>query len=216
MQQTKRKRQAQGRIDYIIKGNTPGVRQLIRSYGITPPKDVKTLTRAVKQVIREKGRPAIKGLIKHHPDRKIILRLEKEKDDNYCGYCGSSSYNPEDHYCGSCSHSNYDEEASGTLLDRLLKMNTDELEKYYKEVLEQANKSPQDTTLANRLQQVWSEMRQRKLQATEKPVTTPEQTVALEEKPKDGFTPEQMILILGLTLTAGVLVGVSIKIKGNG
>ena len=214
MQQTKRKQQASGRIDYIIKGNTPGVRQLIRSYGITPPKDAIALTRAVKQVIREKGRPAIKGLIKHHPDRRIILRLEKEKDDNYCGYCGSSSYDPEDNFCGSCSHSNYDENASGTLLDRLLKMNTLELEKYYKEVLEQANKSPQDTTLATQLQQVWAEMRQRKLQDTVTPVATPEKPA--EEKPKDGFTPEQMILILGLTLTAGVLVGVSIKIKGNG
>lgn len=214
MQQTKRKSQAQGRIDYIIQGNAPGVRKLVSEYGYQPPKDPVALSKAVKRVIREKGRPAIKRLISQHPDRKIILRLEKEKDDNYCSYCGSSS--SEDSFCGSCSHSNYDDAAHENLLDRLLQMRTDELERYYEELLEKANSNPGDTTLAGKLQQAWAEIRQRRLQPPVHVEDNLPSDPVKEEKAPEGFSPEQLILILGLTLTAGVLVGVSIKIGGNG
>ncbi|MBL6444672.1 hypothetical protein JMN32_00020 [Fulvivirga sp. 29W222] len=197
-----------GRIDYIVRGNTPGVLRLIRNYGYAVPKRPEHLAGVVRQVIREHGRPAVRKLLRYHPDRKLLLGIAGTSEDHYCSYCSSTS---EDSYCG-CVHSNYDTpETKDSLSDKIRDMSADELEKFYRQLLSQSNANPTDKTLADELQTVWAELRT-KLSAKSNDI--PESRTDKENK-NDGINRRELLLIFGLALTAGVLVGVSLK-AGHG
>lgn len=192
------------KIDYIVFGNPKEAKQLVHNYGYEPPRDIEGLSETVKLLVKKKGKKVVKDLLGIHPDKNIILRLNQSKEDSFCGACGSSSYIPEDNYCGSCGHSNYTGKVDiGDFLDQLVEMNTAELENYYQEVLSKSNKSPKDMKLADEVQIVWNELRQR-MNAPEK-----------EEKKEEGSFYKHVIkselAIAGVILVAGILIGTAFK-----
>lgn len=192
------------KIDYIVFGNPKEAKQLVHNYGYEPPRDVEGLSETVKLLVKKRGKKVVKDLLGIHPDKNIILRLNQSKEDSFCGACGSSSYIPEDNYCGLCGHSNYTGKVDiGDFLDQLVEMNTSELENYYQEVLSKSNKSPKDIKLADEVQIVWNELRQR-MNAPEK-----------EEKKEEGSFYKHVIkselAIAGVILVAGILIGTAFK-----
>lgn len=204
-----RSRFAQNRIEYIVYGNPEKAKQLVENYGFESPRDVHGLVGAVKELVRRKGRKVIKDLIKIHPDKRAIIKMSRQREDNYCGACNSHSYNPEDNFCGSCGHSNYTGDTDvGDFINKLVKMNTSELEKYYQDTMSKSNADPDNMDLADEVQIVWNELRQRKTDKKE------EEKEKKEEKSPlipPAFVSQQGMVVLGLTLLAGVLVGASIK-----
>lgn len=204
---SKRSKFIQNRIDYIVYGNPKAVSRLIYDYGYEPPENPHDLVKAAKILVQKRGRNAIKDLIKLHPDKKAILKVERGKEDSYCGACGSYSYQPSDNYCGVCGHSHYDGEGDkATFLDQLVDMGKGELEEYYQSILRKSNSNPDDSNLAEEVQIVWNELRNRKdeeKQADEK-----------EEKEQSDFRQaKEGLIILGLVFIAGVLVGSSLQTK---
>ena len=204
-----RSRFAQNRIDYIVYGNPKEAKELVHRYGYESPKDIHELVAAIKELVRRKGRKVIKDLIGIHPDKKAIAKIGRKREDNYCGACNSNAYNSEDNFCGACGHSNYTGDTDlGDFIDQLVKMNTSELENYYQDIMSKSNADPEDMNLADEVQIVWNELRKRK--------TTDNQE---EEKKEErslippAFVNQQGMVVLGLTLLAGVLVGASIKSK---
>ena len=204
---SKRSKFIQNRIDYIVYGNPKAVSRLIYDYGYEPPENPHDLVKAAKILIQKRGRKAVKELIKLHPDKKAILKVERGKEDNYCGACGSYSYQPSDNYCGVCGHSHYDGEGDkSTFLDQLVDMGKVELEEYYQSVLRKSNNNPDDSNLAEEVQIVWNELRNRKEEN--------KQEVEKEEKEHNEFRQaKEGLIILGLVFIAGVLVGSSLHPK---
>ncbi|MEM9023074.1 MAG: hypothetical protein AAGB22_05000 [Bacteroidota bacterium] len=94
--------QRQNRIDYLVTGNPEEVRDLIEAYGYSPPKNIGHLIRFTKQLVKAQGRPFLRELLRLHPERALILRDYREKlvkaedaqEDNFCGVCGHSSFDP--------------------------------------------------------------------------------------------------------------------------
>ncbi|MEO9870362.1 MAG: hypothetical protein ABJQ69_03605 [Ekhidna sp.] len=208
----RRSRFAQKRIDYIIYGNPKGARHLIEEFGYEAPKNLHELVGVFHQLIRRKGRKAIKELIKLHPDRSAILKLEKIKDDSYCASCSSYSYNTEDNYCGGCGHSHYDGSGDkASFLEQLAEKSIKELETYYEKILQKANKTPLDKVLADEVQLTFQQLLKRKKETTDQPAETHE--------PQPGrfvIMHHEGVLILGLTLVAGIIVGTSFKKLNHG
>lgn len=206
-----RSRYAQNRIAYIVYGNPDGARKFLFDQGYHPPKNIHDLVHATKELVKTKGKTIVPLLLNVHPEKELILKLNqpqnKHGEDSFCGACGSSSFNPESNFCGACGSSNFSGDSSldvGDYIDQLVDMTTSQLEKHYQEVLAASNKKPEDLSLMEEVQLVWNELRQRKLNAE-----IPKQEVA---KDKDRFTvSKDGVVILGLTLAAGVLIGSSIK-----
>ena len=210
-QKTRRSRFAQRRIDYIVYGNPKAVRNLVEEFGYEAPRDIHDLVSASSELIRKKGRKVVKELIKLHPDRPAILKVEKIKEDSYCAACNSYSYNPESNYCGGCGHSNYS--GSGhkeTFLEQLIDKSTKELEAYYERILQKSNKTPQDKDLAEEVQLTFHELTKRKKEETDDSKSDDIISDRMVIKYKDGM------LILGLTLLAGIIVGTSFKKVNHG
>ncbi len=205
-----RSRFAQNRIDYIVYGNPKEAKELVHHYGYEPPRDIHELVAAIRKLVRRKGRKIIKDLIRIHPDKKAIASIgNRQREDSYCGACSSYNYNSEDNFCGACGYSNYTGDTDvGNFIGQLVKMNTSELEKYYRKMMSKSNTAPEDMRLADRVQIVWNELRKRK--------TTDQQEEEKKEKSTLiplAFVSRQGVVVLGLTLLAGVLVGATIKSK---
>lgn len=202
----KRSKFAQNRIDYIVYGNPNGVADLVYDYGYEPPENPHDLVKATKILVKRNGRKLIKELIKIHPDRKAILKLQRGKEDNFCGACSSYSYNPEDNYCAVCGHSHYDGEGNKkSFLSQLVDMGATELEEYYENIVRKSNENPEDTTLADEVEMVWNELRQRKAEEKTEDASEEETKVEHLRSAKEG------LIILGLVFVAGVLVGSTLK-----
>lgn len=204
-QNKRRSRFAQNKIAYIVYSRQNKARELVQSYGYEAPKDVHSLVETVKLLVKKKGRKVIKDLIQIHPDKKAILKFAKPNEDNFCGGCGNSTYIPEDNYCGGCGHVNFTGSTDiGKFLDRLVEMNTEELEKYYQDIFKKANDNPQDTQLADEVQLVWNELRQR--------MNLPEKE---EEKSEENSFCKHLVkselAIAGVILVTGILIGSAFK-----
>lgn len=206
-----RSRYAQNRIAYIVYGNPDGARKLLFDQGYHPPKNIHDLVHAAKELVKTKGKTIVPLLLNVHPEKELILKLNQpqnnQREDSFCGSCGSSSFNPESNFCGACGNSNFGGDSNldvGDYIDQMVDMTTSQLEKHYQEVLAASNKKPEDLSLMEEVQLVWNELRQRKLNAEipKKEVTKDKDRFAVS---KDG------VVILGLTLAAGVLIGSSIK-----
>lgn len=204
-QHKKRSRFAQNKIAYIVYSNQKEARKLVHDYGYEAPKDIHSLVETVKLLVKKKGRKVIKDLLFIHPDKRAILKLVKSKEDNFCGGCGNHSYLPEDNYCGGCGHVNYTgNTAISKILDQLTAMGNSELEQHYQEILQKANANPKDTQLADEVQLVWNELRQR-MNYAEKEEETPK---------KDSFCQhitKSEITIAGVLLVTGILIGSAFK-----
>lgn len=206
-----RSRYAQNRIAYIVYGNPDGARKFLFDQGYHPPKNIHDLVHATKELVKTKGKTIVPLLLNVHPEKELILKLNQpqnnQREDSFCGSCGSSSFNPESNFCGACGNSNFGGDSSldvGDYIDQMVDMTTSQLEKHYQEVLAASNKKPEDLSLMEEVQLVWNELKQRKLNAE-----IPKKEVT---KDKDRFTvSKDGVVILGLTLAAGVLIGSSIK-----
>jgi hypothetical protein len=198
----KRSKFAQNRIDYIVYANPKEVSKLVYDYGYEPPKNPHDLVKAAKILVKKNGRKAIKDLIKIHPDRKAIFKIQRGKEDNFCGACSSYSYQPEDNFCGVCGHSHYDGGGDRKgFLDQLMDLGSEELEAYYESIVRKSNDNPEDSNLAEEVQMVWNELRQRKSEDKNQP----------EKEVKKHHTSNDGLIILGLVFVAGILIGSSLK-----
>ena len=208
-----RSKYAQNRIAYIVYGNPDGARKFLFDQGYHPPKNIHDLVKATKELVKNQGKSIVPHLLTIHPEKDLILKLNQpesnQKEDSFCGACGSSSFNPESNFCGAFGNSNFGGDSNldvGDYIDQLVDMTTSQLEKHYQEVLAASNKKPEDLSLMEEVQLVWNELRQRKLSA--------ESPTKEEPKGKDRFSvSKDGLVILGLTLVAGVLIGSSIKSK---
>lgn len=210
-QKMRRSRFAQKRIDYIVYGNPKAVRNLVEEFGYEAPRDIHDLVSTSRRLIRKKGRKAVKELVKLHPDRPAILKIEKIKEDSYCAACSSYSYNQEDNYCGGCGHSHYDgSDDKGTFLEQLVDKSVKELEAYYEKLLQKSNKTPTDKNLAEEVQLAFQELTRRKKEVANDNQADDAIHDRIIIKYKDGM------LILGLTLVAGIIVGTSFKKINHG
>ncbi len=206
MKNRARSKHAQNRIAYIVYSNPAAVRKLIDEHGFEPPRHIHDLVEGTKQLVRRKGRKVVKELIKLHPDRKAILRVEKIKEDSYCSACSNYSYDPVDNFCGTCGHSAYTgQENRSDFLDQLIAMGLKELEELYGNVVKKSNKDPNDKNLAEEVRLVWNELRLRK----KEPITSKSTIDEPEPEIRDGILikPKEAMLFLGLTLVAGGLIG---------
>lgn len=184
-----RSKLAQNRIEYIVYGNPKGVSQLIYDLGYETPKGLQNILKATKLLVQKEGTPIISQLIKLHPDRATILGLEKPEEDSYCGACG---------------HHNYDQKSSkGDFLDELVAMGSKELEQYYEKLLKKYQLNPDDQDLGAEILATWNELRERLKNGNEETNLN----YSLPASKREG------LLILSLTLLAGILVGVSLKKK---
>ena len=93
-------RLAQNKIDYIVYNNPENAAHLLGSFNHRPAKNLKQLARAVRELIKVEGRPAIEALVKIHPDRAAILHTEKK--DMKCMVCKQATFENEP-ICSDCA-----------------------------------------------------------------------------------------------------------------
>ncbi|MBQ21686.1 MAG: hypothetical protein CMD31_13105 [Flavobacteriales bacterium] len=205
---TKKRRSkfAQNKIAYIVYNRQKEARELVNEYGYEAPKDVHSLVETVKLLVKKKGIKAIKDLLYIHPDKKAILKYTQPEEANFCGACGNSTYLAEDNYCGGCGHVNFTGSTDvGKFLNSLENMETAALEKYYTEVLNKANKNPGDNQLADEVQLVWNQLRERMNKTTEKDDAS--ENGEQEECSFCQHVKKSELVIAGVILATGILIG---------
>ncbi len=198
----RRSRFAQNRIAYIIYSNPDGAKKLLDQFGFESPENIHHRVKAVKELVRRKGRKAIQEVIRLHPDQKAILKVNESAR---CPACNSPMDSGEDHYCGSCGYHQYTGEEAEAFVNQLVDMNMGELETRFQQALNKAQAEPENTTLAEEVQLIWNELKQRV--AADNQESSPEERELLPSS----FVSKQGIMVLGLTLLTGVVVGASIK-----
>ena len=197
---------AQNKVDYIVYHNPSQVQELIENFGYEAPEDAHDLVETTKLLIQKKGKTIITALLALHPDAKAILKMNASKEDNFCGSCSSFTYLPEDNYCGGCGHVNYTGQDS--LLERLQEMDTQSIQKYYKEVVSKANKNPKNTQLAEKVQTIWEVIKER----VASPKENKDDTVA----PENSFLKHMVrtdIAVAGVIFITGFLIGCTVKLR---
>ena len=199
---------AQNKIDYIVFHNPNEVAELLYNQGFEPPNTPEDLSLAIKELTRKKGRKFIEELVKIHPDKQAILSLDKDVNTQKCGVCKDNLYDTSENYCKGCGHSNYlgsgDEDS---FLAQFEDTKDSELEKYYKSIVRKSNTAPEDKNLAQEVQMVWNEIRQRKSKQ-DKPASS-------ERFSTKQFISRDDLLIMGIVFIAGALVGHGLKFNIN-
>ncbi|WP_346881296.1 hypothetical protein [uncultured Algibacter sp.] len=199
---------AQNKIDYIVFHNTKKVSELLYNQGFEPPKDPVELVEAIKELTRKKGRKFLEELVQLHPDKNAILSLNTSKKTSNCGACKKDNYDDKGNYCANCGHSNYmgsgDEDS---FLGQFDSYKDTELEKYYRGIVRKSNEAPENKNLAQEVQMIWNEIRQRK--AKQK---STEQT---SQHAKDRGITKDDLLLFGVVFFAGALVGHGLKFNFN-
>lgn len=192
------KRFAQNSIDYIVYHNPDSVGKFLYECGYEVPKNTHSLVKVIKELIQKEGKPIISELLKLHPDKKAILSVSK-RQKKPCNACGNDNYFDEDNFCGACGHSNYN--GSGdedSFLDQFTDKTDTELQRYYDKIVKKSNADPEDQKLAQEVQLVWNEIRQRKTQEDGS-----EKSQTLWEL----ISNNNEVLVMGLIFIAGYLVG---------
>ena len=198
----RRSRHALNKIDYIVYGNPSGAKQLLLTKGFKTYPNVRHNAAAIKQWVKEKGRNAIKDLLYIHPDKQVLLKLHREKEDSFCGACSNYTYHSGSNHCSSCGYSNFSEEDKNTLLDELRDMSTLELKTYYKSLLKKSNQQPEDVSLAEEVQVVFNELKDQLAEGGKEDES---------KQTRTSFITHNEALVLGLTLITGVLIGSQLK-----
>ncbi|TPN87136.1 hypothetical protein [Aquimarina algicola] len=194
---------AQNSIDYIVLSNPDPIRKIIFDCGYEVPENLHTLVKATKELIQKNGKSVISEVLKHHPDKKAILALNKKEKKKPCNSCNNNNYNSDDNFCGECGHSNYN--GSGdedSFLDQFSDASDKEVKNYYDRIVKKSNANPEDQKLASEVQMVWNEIRQRKGIEKEK-----ETTPTVSEPQKASVFGKDEIVLLSVVFIAGYLVG---------
>ncbi len=199
---------AQNKIDYIVFHNPEKVTELLYNQGFDPPTHPKELAEAIKELTRKKGRQFLEQLVKLHPDKEVILSLEKTDTTTSCGACKNNLYDSKANYCKGCGHSNYlgsgDEDS---FLGQFDSYQDVELEKYYKGIVHKSNENPTDKNLAQEVQMIWNEIRLRKDKHKE--------ANQAKEVSKKQFIGRDELMLIGVVFFAGALVGHGLKFNFN-
>ena len=195
----------QNRIAYIVYGNPREAKSVLQKHGFEPPRNIHQLVHDVKDLVRKKGRVAVKELVSIHPDRRMIMKWSGSKDEGFCTACKNYSYNSHDDYCPACGHSNYNESGSlSKLLDTISEMDVESLNKHYQDTLYESNQNPEDKLLAEEVQILWNELRKRINEPEDKNTMKQLEVFAAPYK-----TPQGLV-VLGVAVVAGVLIANSI------
>ncbi len=195
----------QNRIDYIVYHNTNAVSKLLNTYGFEAPEHPKHLSEAIKELTRKKGRKVIRELLQLHPDKDAILKLNLSQKKGFCHTCNKYSYATEDNHCSSCGNSNtVTVNAYDSFINPFKNYKDNALERYYDRVVKRSNTNPEDKNLAEEVQNIWNEIRTRKL-ALKK-----EDDPKLKATKRYSMTKNELLLF-GVVFIAGTLVGYGLK-----
>jgi hypothetical protein len=208
------------RIDYIVNGNPEGVRKLVYDLGYEAPDNNKELSQVVRQLIRREGRSVTEALVKLHPDKEVILDLEKDKKEEVkevkvekkecdCNNCQKKKEikKAEDSFCG-CQHYSYTGSPEQKT-ENLASMAMTELQSRYESLVKKSTEHPEDTSIQKQVMQAWDELRNRIKNDKDLLEKTSE-----EKKDKAScvlVSYKEGLLILGLTLFAGLIMGVTLS-----
>ena len=167
----------QNRIDYIVFHKPFDAAQLLEKHGYQAPKKAEDLAKAVKQLVKRKGEPAIKELIQFHPEKTLILEMtgHSSEESSYCG-CNSS-------YTGELKD----------YLGKLPNMSINELTELYEDAKKKAKDTPADNLLMLQVETVWDEKKKKKKQTD---------TDIMKEK----NSSERFYLYMGLAFFAGIVI----------
>ena len=199
---------AQNKIDYIVYHNPDKVTELLYNQGFEAPKNPKDLAEAIRELSRKRGRKFLKELVKLHPDKALLISLDKESNKSTCKACNSEQYDTKANYCKGCGHSNYiglgDED---NFIGQFDSYDTKDLEKYYKGIVQKSNADPSNKNLAQEVQMIWNQIRQRKGKGKN-------QEEGNQPSRRNLIYREDLILI-GVVFLAGALVGHGLKFNFN-
>ena len=200
---------AQNRIDYIVYGNPRGARKLMDRHGYIPPNNLQDVSRAVKLLVKQKGKPFIKELLQIHPEKEAILNAagKSTTEDSYCG-CSASSFTGG---CGCKGSSSYNTKSSkaemeidvGLLLSQMSFMTTADLEKALSMAKEQQKKNPSNKELSSVIDAMEKHLEQRKGKKND-PTDKQASEKDKEDSKKDPFYTDKNFLMglgAGLVLT---------------
>lgn len=200
----------QNRIDYIVYHNIEKVSKLLYDYGFVVPDNDKHLAEAIKELVRKRGRKVIKELIGLHPDKEAILKLHSVATKSVCESCENDSYNDAQNSCDSCGYSkNNGLRDEYNFLNQFENYKLDELQNYFNRILKESNTNPSNKKLAQEVQLVWNELRNRKAIAKKQ----------AEQTPVSGnfrFAPtKEDLIIVGVVFIAGVIIGNGLNFKST-
>jgi ribosomal protein L37E len=201
---------AQNRIDYIVYHNIDKVSDLLDGYGFVVPENPTDLARAIRELVRKRGRKFIKELLALHPDKQTILKLNSVPVNSVCESCQNDSFNDSQNSCESCGYSKY--QGSNTeynFMNQFENYKLPELQSYYDRILKESNKNPNDKKLAQEVQLVWNEIRTRKTIAKKQAEYTP-----TAGKLRFGPTKEDLIIV-GVVFFAGLVIGNGLTFKSK-
>ena len=193
------------KIEYIVNSNPEMVAEMLANAGFSVQDDQHELIEAAKEWVRLDGKLAIAQLIKAHPDTKLILETNLQKEeDSFCG-CEAS-------FSGGCGcQSSYSGELSELdLKEELGQLNYKELKERYTELKELLSINPENLGLKQELEATWSMLSQTMETDKEHSNESEESVKKEKEKVKAGFqcTITKKDLVFG-----GVILGLAFVIS---
>jgi ribosomal protein L37E len=200
---------AQNRIDYIVYHNIEKASDLLEDYGFEVPDNPKHLAEAIRELVRKRGRRVIKELIAIHPDKQAILQIEPKSNLSVCEACQNDSYDNATSSCNSCGFSNYvSHQTEYNFTDEYENLSQKELQSLYDKILKESNLNPNDRKKAEKVQQVWNELRIRK-------------AISKKQRQSDSsaqplFAPTKKdVMIVGIVFLTGLLIGNGLTFKSH-
>ena len=198
-----KKRLAQNKIDYIVYNNVENAASLLDSFNYRPVKNPKHLARAIRELVKVEGRPAIEALVKIHPDRAAILKTanrELEKQESKCGIC-EQAISTNEQVCSTCAVSFQPEFDGFTTKQSVSEKDSNQLKADLEVMMKAYRQKPEDQQLAVAIQQTWNELRGRKDQDSAK-----EQSNFLAGSKQFLVTWIDALMFLGFALFAGYMM----------
>ncbi len=150
-----KRKHAQNSIDYMVFHIPHIARKILVDCGYEPLDDPSDLAKAIKELIKIKGKPIIEELLQHHPDKKAIISVVKPK----CSTCQSEI---KKNTCTSCSTSNEDSYWDNFRQVAIAEMSMTELEGNYQLALHSAKRQPTNHLHTVKAQAIKTEIDKRK------------------------------------------------------
>lgn len=204
-----RNQHMQNRIDYIVLGNPIKARKLLVEKGFIRPNTKTKIIPAVKNYVKLYGSEAIKELIALHPDRALILSLNK--DVRLCNSCKHKLKDSEEsNYCGACSaSSNYlNYSPKNAPAKDLSGLSVESLQSLYHNAIEESKKNPNDIEFSDHVQKIWHQ-----LKTKIKEESSPDQLPKMSKF--KAFVLSDEAQFMGISIALGAILVLSIKGKSK-
>ena len=178
----------QNRIDYIVYHNSLEAQKLLYNQGFESPEDPDDLVEAIKELVREKGRPVIEALLKIHPDKKAILAIADIP--KVCENCKTKLGQTKNKGCASCK------KATASLEDNFTG-NPKELDSNarLRYLIAKHKANPTDKELEKEIESLWNALR-----------TTPKKEVKQEQVNQTLLTKKELCIYASI-FGVGILMG---------